>query len=104
MPDIFYAPILNSILYMLVGRRFDSNELREIARAIMRFLRSGDATGGAVTLAPWLRHIAPDFFGYTAAIEENKRLMTFMQVKFNAIDVVTCNYFQRSFFYVETNR
>lgn len=82
MPEMFYASALNSILYMLVGRRFDNKELREIGRGTMRFLRSGDATGCAITLAPWLRYIAPNFFGYTPFIEENKNYMTFMQVEF----------------------
>lgn len=91
MPDTFFAPILNSLLYMLVGRRFDNQELREIGRGIMRFLRSGDGTGGAITLAPWLRYIAPNFFGFTPIVEENKRFTSLFQVF--SLDV------NKSFFY-----
>ncbi|KAF2881534.1 hypothetical protein ILUMI_24637 [Ignelater luminosus] len=83
MPDTLFAPILNSILYMLVGRRFDNQEVREIGRGIMRFLRSGDGTGGAISLAPWLRYFAPNFFGFTPVVEENKRFTKFFQQQIN---------------------
>lgn len=82
-PTVFYGPMLNGILQMLVGKRFEHHKLRPVAHAALRFLRSGDATGNAIGITPWLRFIAADYFGYTSAVEDNKVLRVFMRVKYN---------------------
>ncbi|XP_063909188.1 probable cytochrome P450 304a1 [Zophobas morio] len=79
VPDIFYGPLLNSIFSILASTRFDYYELRECARAGLRFQRSGDATGAALSMTPWLRFIAPDFFGYTSVIKDNGHLLDFVR-------------------------
>lgn len=80
MPDVLYGPLLNMILLVLASSSFDNYKLREIARAGLRFQRSGDVTGDAISMTPWLRHIAPDFFGYTPAIIENGYMLKFLNV------------------------
>lgn len=80
VPAIFAAPTLSFILHILVGEKADNRTLREIYYSILRFLRSGDATGGTITIFPWLRYIAPDFFGYTPIIREHKFIVDFLQV------------------------
>lgn len=89
---------MNSILCMLTGCRFEGKELRDISHGIMRFLRSADGTGNAICFAPWLRYIAPGFFGYTATVEENKRLMTFLKVNFPSRIILLIFTFVFSFF------
>lgn len=80
MPNVFFGPMMNGILQMLIGKRFEHHKLRPVADAALRFLRSGDATGGALTITPWLRFIAPDFFGYSSTIDDNNVLRDFMRV------------------------
>ncbi|KAF2881533.1 hypothetical protein ILUMI_24636 [Ignelater luminosus] len=75
IPDLFYAPILNPLLHMVIGHKVDNRILRELARGILRFLRSSDSTGCALSITPWLRHIAPDIFRYTPIIKEHKHLI-----------------------------
>lgn len=80
MPNIFYGVMLNGILQMLIGKRYDHQKLRPVADAAIRFLRSGDATGNALVITPWLRYFAPTFFGYTSNIEDNNILRAFIRV------------------------
>ncbi|KAK5638646.1 hypothetical protein RI129_012941 [Pyrocoelia pectoralis] len=77
IPDLFYGPLSNTILHMLVGKRFEDKELRTVARSTLRFLRSIDAAGRALSITPWLRHFAPEYFGAKPLIEENRRLQDF---------------------------
>ncbi|RZC31857.1 cytochrome P450 304a1, partial [Asbolus verrucosus] len=79
MPDLLYGPLINSILLVLSSSRFDNYRLRECARAGLRFQRSGDATGAAISITPWLRFLAPDFFGYTSAVVDNGYLIDFLK-------------------------
>lgn len=80
MPELLYGPICNMILLPLALKRFDNCELRECMKAARRFVQSADATGGAITFTPWLRYIAPNFFGYTSVIEDFGVLHNFMSV------------------------
>lgn len=65
---------------MLSSTRFDRHQLRELGRAGLRFQRSGDVTGNAISITPWLKHFAPDFFGYTSAVKDNGMLLDFLKV------------------------
>ncbi|KAK5638647.1 hypothetical protein RI129_012942 [Pyrocoelia pectoralis] len=68
IPDLFYGPLSNTILHMLVGKRFEDKELRTIARSILRFLRSTDAAGRALNITPWLRYFAPEYFEFSIIV------------------------------------
>lgn len=82
MPDVFYSTLVNTVLLPLSSKKHDSFKLREVARAALRFMRSADATGGAITMTPWLRHIAPDFFGFTSVYRDNGYIIEFLRVSF----------------------
>lgn len=78
MPDVLYGPALNSIHHSLSSKQFENDrKLRNVGRAAVDFLRSLDSTGCALGLSPWLRFIAPKFFGYTSAVEDNQVLFDF---------------------------
>ncbi|KAF5281630.1 hypothetical protein FQR65_LT02950 [Abscondita terminalis] len=77
--EVFNGPVLNIILQMLVGQRFENRELRALASGILRFMQSGDTTGSAISITPWVRFIAPNFFGYPPLYEENQRILDFFE-------------------------
>lgn len=53
----------------MASTRFEHKFLREIGRRLIESQRSTDATGCAITFTPWLKYIAPDFFGYTGNVK-----------------------------------
>ncbi|KAK5638610.1 hypothetical protein RI129_012905 [Pyrocoelia pectoralis] len=77
IPDLFYGALSNAILHMLVGKRFEDKEMRELARSTLRFLRNVDATGRAISITPWIRHLAPEYFGSKPLHIENTRMRDF---------------------------
>lgn len=79
MPEFLFAPLLNSILLMLANKRFDKEQLFKVGITAQRFQRSGDPTGSAIGMTPWLRYIAPDFFGYTTIAETSDYLLQFVK-------------------------
>lgn len=85
MPDLLYAGFSNAIWLVLAGDTFpksDYRKLRDVARAALAFQRAGDPLGGALTMTPWLKYVAPKFFGFTPIVENNKILLDFMKVIF----------------------
>ncbi|XP_019865636.1 probable cytochrome P450 304a1 [Aethina tumida] len=78
-PELFYAPLLNSVMQVLASTKYETMKLINIAKAALRFQRSGDPTGSAISCTPWLRFIAPEFFGYNTAIRENRYILNFLQ-------------------------
>lgn len=80
-PELFYAPLLNSVMQVLASTKYETTKLINIAKAALRFQRSGDPTGSAISCTPWLRFIAPEFFGYNTAARENRYILNFLQVK-----------------------
>lgn len=77
IPDLFYGPLSNAILHMLVGKRFEDKEMRELARSTLRFVRNVDTTGRALSITPWIRHFAPEYFGSKPLHVENARMRDF---------------------------
>ncbi|KAJ4447845.1 hypothetical protein ANN_09853, partial [Periplaneta americana] len=83
LPDLFYNVFFNPIWFIITGQRFpvkDHAKLRFFARQAMRFQRALDATGNAVGLTPWLKHIAPKYFGYTDLIESTGNMLRYVKV------------------------
>lgn len=80
MSEIYQGHLLNIMLFILTGTRLDYYKLREFCRTKQRFARSVDATGSAISMTPWLRFIAPNFFGFTSGRRDNKDLFNFLQV------------------------
>ncbi|KAF5307367.1 hypothetical protein FQR65_LT07084 [Abscondita terminalis] len=77
MPDFFYGTLSNTILHMLVGQRFDEKELRELGRSTLTFVQNIDTTGRALSITPWIRHLAPKYFGSAQIFEENEKMRDF---------------------------
>lgn len=71
VPDIFFGYFMNCMWYILSGSFHDQHDLRDLCRSAMGFQRCTDALGGLITLAPWVRHIAPKLSGYQAAVDDN---------------------------------
>lgn len=72
---------MNALLLSVASTNFDNRlPLREFARAALRIQRSGDATGCAISITPWLRYIAPDLFGYTPSVVDNATMLDFLRV------------------------
>ncbi|KAK4881097.1 hypothetical protein RN001_004416 [Aquatica leii] len=92
MPDIFFGPLANFSFLMLIGKRLDNEFIRMLMNtSIMIFLRSLDAIGGALAITPWLRYIAPKYFGYDIMWDESARVYDFFQAhikehKYNITD------------------
>lgn len=80
MPDVLQGHMMNMILLILTATRYDYFKLRELVRSQIRFLRSVDPSGNSITCTPWLKYIAPDFFGYTSAVRDNKPMLDFLRV------------------------
>ncbi|XP_017769406.1 PREDICTED: probable cytochrome P450 304a1 [Nicrophorus vespilloides] len=79
MPDIVYGYFNNLMWYLLSGRSHDLKTCRDLSRAALGFQRAGDVLGGAISITPWLRHIAPTFFGYTSAVEDNRKMYVYCE-------------------------
>lgn len=80
-PDALYGPLLNAIFLTLASTSFENRlQLREFARAGLRVQRSGDTTGCAISMTPWLKYISPDFFGYTTVVDNNDSMLHFLRV------------------------
>ncbi|XP_017768827.1 PREDICTED: probable cytochrome P450 304a1 [Nicrophorus vespilloides] len=80
MPDVFFGPALNCIHFPLSTRHFDDyRELRTIGKAATNFLQSVDSTGSAITATPWLKYIAPEYFGWNHSFRENEILFKFVR-------------------------
>ncbi|XP_031345329.1 probable cytochrome P450 304a1 [Photinus pyralis] len=77
IPELFYGILSNAILHMLVGKKFEDKEMRELGRSTLRFVRNIDTTGRALSITPWVRHLAPQYFGSKPLIEENERVRDF---------------------------
>ncbi|KAI7815163.1 cytochrome p450 [Rhyzopertha dominica] len=79
-PDTLYGTFMNALLLSVASTNFDNRlPLREFARAALRIQRSGDATGCAISITPWLRYIAPDLFGYTPSVVDNATMLDFLR-------------------------
>jgi cytochrome P450 len=78
VPDVFYGSLINTILSVLTSTRFDHHEVRQYAKAALKFMKCEDATGGAICMTPWLRFLAPDYFGYTSAVRDNRFIQKFL--------------------------
>ncbi|XP_063909187.1 probable cytochrome P450 304a1 [Zophobas morio] len=79
VPDFLYGSLINIIMSMISSTQFDHHKVRKYAIAALNFMKSGDATGGAITITPWLKYFAPDYFGYTSADKDNAFLVGFMK-------------------------
>ncbi|EEZ99196.1 cytochrome P450 304E1 [Tribolium castaneum] len=79
VPDFMYGSLINTVMLVLTSRHFEHQEVRKYAKAAFRFMKSEDSTGGAITITPWLRYIAPTFFGFTSAVDDNDMLIDFMK-------------------------
>ncbi|XP_017769405.1 PREDICTED: probable cytochrome P450 304a1, partial [Nicrophorus vespilloides] len=78
LPDLFYGATLNCVHHSLSARHFDDYaELRMVGRAADKFMKIIDSTGCCITVAPWLRHLAPEYFGWNASFREQAVLIKF---------------------------
>lgn len=83
LPDVFYVPLINSLLGVLQGQAMDpskSARLTAAGRNALVFQRSGDDLGGALSFTPWLRHFAPHGSGYVPLVKSNQNLVDLVKV------------------------
>lgn len=80
MPDVYQGHLLNIILLVLTGTRYDYQKLRTFSKMHQIFLSTVDASGCAISFTPWLRFIAPEFFGFNAARRYTKPILDFLKV------------------------
>ncbi|XP_069682422.1 probable cytochrome P450 304a1 [Periplaneta americana] len=82
LPDLFYNVFFNPIWFIITGQRFpvkDHAKLRYFTRQALRHQRSIDVTGNALVLSPWLKHIAPNYFGYTDLMESTGNMLRYIK-------------------------
>lgn len=91
MPDLFAAPLLNIFLITMTGNKYNNFKLRQITKDLTRFQRATDVTGSAISITPWLRHIAPNFFGFTPSKEANTSILAFLKVDYISIYYIVRN-------------
>lgn len=80
MPHVMQGYLLNIAFLMLTARKYDYKKLRYFAKIMQRFVQSVDPSGCAISITPWLRYIAPDFFGFSSAYRDNKPWLDFLKV------------------------
>lgn len=88
MPDLFFASLLNIVLLTMTGNKYKNLKLREIVRDLTLFQRATDVTGSAISMSPWLRHVAPNFFGFTSSKIANASMLAFLKVSIIFIQFV----------------
>jgi hypothetical protein len=67
----------------MAGERFPAKEhhkLRYFTRQALRLQKSIDATGGALVQTPWIRHLAPYYFGFEDFMEATANMLQYMEV------------------------
>lgn len=80
MAEGFQGHLLNIMMLVLTAERYDYFKLREMSRSMMAFLTSVDGTGSSISMTPWLRFIAPDFFGFNSGYRDNKPMLDLLRV------------------------
>ncbi|XP_008561134.1 probable cytochrome P450 304a1 [Microplitis demolitor] len=91
-PDILSPICANFIWAVMANKRFPRTEsgeehesLRELCKGARIFQKSGDTSGGAIALTPWLRYFG-NLFGYTGFIGGNQTLIDFVQTYIDQLD------------------
>lgn len=79
MPEVLDGHLMSIILLVLTASRYDYKKLRILARYTQKWLRSVDPTGSSISMTPWLRYFAPDFFGFTSAYRDNIPVINFIR-------------------------
>lgn len=81
-PDILYPTTCNPLWNFYFGYGFDRTEHdipRRICRMSMLFLRSLEATGGAIFFLPYLKYFG-NMFGYKNVMKSNYTVVDVIQV------------------------
>ncbi|KAI4501823.1 hypothetical protein M0802_003158 [Mischocyttarus mexicanus] len=80
-PDILYQFFMNNIWEIMFGLRFERNEydeLRYFSRNAIKFQRSGDTIGGAVTIYPITCKFG-NLFSFTDIMDSNYAMVDFIK-------------------------
>ncbi|XP_050446362.1 methyl farnesoate epoxidase-like [Cataglyphis hispanica] len=81
--NITSIPILNTLWTLVAGSRFDLDKenpkLREIISVVNDLFRNTNVTGGILNHLPFLRHIMPNFTGFTALNQRLTRMSQFFR-------------------------
>ncbi|XP_046982540.1 probable cytochrome P450 304a1 [Schistocerca americana] len=82
LPDVLLPVFVNALLSVYTGARLPRSAdatVRHLGHAAMQFQRSSDATGGFLTLHPWLAWLAPRLSGYKDNIQGSEKMRLFLE-------------------------
>ncbi|CAK1556238.1 unnamed protein product [Leptosia nina] len=82
---VFDVAIVNIMWKLVAGKRYDlkDNKLKHICDLITKSFQLVDMSGGILTFLPFLRHIMPDFIGYSELKLIHHNIYTFIQETIN---------------------
>ncbi|KAL6440501.1 hypothetical protein ACFW04_003193 [Cataglyphis niger] len=82
--NITSVAILNTLWTLIGGSRFDLDKenpkLKEIMSVVKDLVRNSNVTGGILNHLPFLRHIVPNFTGFTALNQRLAQMSQFFKV------------------------
>ncbi|RZF48079.1 hypothetical protein LSTR_LSTR002145 [Laodelphax striatellus] len=79
--QILAPSVLNVLWTLATGSAFQSDDVRltSLLRLMEQRSRAFDMAGGVLSQLPWLRHVAPDFSGFTLIQNLNNQLSQLLQ-------------------------
>ncbi|XP_028170234.1 farnesoate epoxidase-like [Ostrinia furnacalis] len=78
---MFDISIINIVWRFVAGKRYelDDERLKNLCDLINRCFKVADMSGGVLTSMPYLRHVIPDFIGYTEMTAVHRALHQFLR-------------------------
>lgn len=83
MEHAFYAPIINTLWYMTGSTRFEYDDplLLNILHLLADYEKKITDSGAILNAFPSLRHVAPEFTAYNAALRFSNSFSSYMKVR-----------------------
>lgn len=83
LPHYLSTPFINGLCHVIARMTLPRSEyhvLWNLARHGLKFQRGSDDFGGALSLTPCLKDLAPNWSGYNDLFNGNKSLLDFFEV------------------------
>lgn len=84
MPHFFAVPFINGMVQVFTRTtvpRSDYHLLWNVARGALKFQRSSNDLGAALSYTPWLKDVMPGYSGYKGLSEGNLCIRDFLMVR-----------------------
>lgn len=84
LPHFFAVPFMNGLMHVFTRAcvpRQDYHILWTTARGALRFQRSSNDLGAALSYTPWLKDLLPEYSGYKGLKEGNQCILDLFTVR-----------------------